>query len=364
MIHVVILAGGSGTRFWPSSRESKPKQFLAIEGAQTMLRGTVERVLPLCGWSRLWISGSARYARLVKKTVPELSPENMILEPIARNTAPAIGLAAIEISRTDPNGILIVVPSDHIVRPAALFRKLMRSACKVARGGSLVTIGIKPTRPETGYGYIHMGAKVADTVCAAVGAEVFEVLDFVEKPDKPTAEDYIQAGCYAWNSGMFVFSVKSILDAIAACLPKLHAELQELRAAELYGLPARARERALRRAFERIEAISVDHGVMERSNNIRVLQSNFFWSDVGSWASLPEVLPRDKAGNVIAGKVVAVDSQGCVLRAEKRLLACIGLQNLIVVETADAILVCPMDQAQRVRALGDEMRKRNWDKSL
>jgi mannose-1-phosphate guanylyltransferase len=364
MIHVVILAGGSGTRFWPSSRESRPKQFLAIEGSQTMLRATVERILPLCGWSRMWLSGSAKYLRLMKKIVPELPATNLLLEPVARNTAPAIGFAAIEISRVDPNGIIIVLPSDHIVRPAASLRKLLRSACKVARGGALVTIGITPTRPETGYGYIHYGTKTADALCAAAGTDVFEVLDFVEKPDRPTAEDYLQAGCYVWNSGMFIFSAKSILEAIAACLPKLYGGLQELRDASLQAIPVRARDRMLRDFFTRIESISIDHGVMERTTNIRMLQSDFFWSDVGSWASLPEVLPQDKAGNVITGKVIALDSQGCVIRSEKRLVACIGLQKIVVVETPDAVLVCPMDQAQRVRALGDEIRKRKWDKNL
>jgi mannose-1-phosphate guanylyltransferase len=359
MIHAVILAGGSGTRFWPSSRELKPKQFLAIEDSQTMLRTTIERVLPLCGWSRLWVSSSAKYRRLIKKMVPELPTDNLLLEPVARNTAPAIGLAAVEISRVDPKGILIVLPSDHIVRPATVFRRQLRSACRIARSGALVTIGIAPTRPETGYGYIHTGAKVADALCAAAGVDVFEVMDFVEKPDRPTAEEYLQAGCYAWNSGMFVFSVKSILKAIAAFLPKLSDGLQEIRAT-----PRSASERVVRNVFARIEGISIDHGIMERSTNIRMLQSEFFWSDVGSWASLSEVLPQDQAGNVITGRIIALDSQGCVLRAEKRLVACIGLQNMIVVETPDAVLICPKDQAQRVRALGDEMRKRKWEKNL
>lgn len=359
MIHAVILAGGSGTRFWPSSRESRPKQFLTIEGSQTMLRTTIERVLPLCGWSRLWVSSSAKYRRLIKKIVPELPTGNLLLEPVAKNTAPAIGFAAVEISRVDPNGILIVLPSDHIVRPAAVFRRQLRSACKVARSGALVTIGIVPTRPETGYGYIHTGTKIADTLCAAAGADVFEVMDFVEKPDRPTAEDYLQAGCYSWNSGMFVFSARSILEAIAAYLPKLSDGLQEILAT-----PRDASDRVVRRVFTRIEGISIDHGIMERCTNIRMVPSEFFWSDVGSWASLSEVLPQDKVGNVITGRVIAQDSQGCVLRAEKRLVACIGLQNMIVVETPDAVLVCPKDQAQRVRALGDEMRKRKWEKSL
>ncbi len=348
MIHAVIMAGGSGTRFWPASRKARPKQFLTIAGKQTMLGQTAQRVLPLCGWERINVVASQIHARPIRRILPEMPRENLLLEPRPRNTAPAIGLAALEVSMRDPEGILVVLPADHVIRPAGRFRKLIRAACTAARSGALVTLGVRPSRPETGYGYIQAGRKLH----RAGGIHVHEVQGFTEKPDHPRALEYLEAGNYFWNSGMFVFTAEAILRALSSHMPELYRGLQRVREAR-----CRDRKTLLKRLFDRIEGISIDYGVMEKAGNIQMLPCDMFWSDVGSWAALPEVVDLDASGNVCQGDVLAIDSRGCVIHSSGRLVACLGLQDMVVVETPQAVLVCPVSEAQSVRQIVEELRR-------
>ena len=351
MNHAVVIAGGSGTRFWPLSREQRPKQFLAIGDPQPMLRGTVERLLPLFDWNGVLVVAAQHHGQIIRDILPELSEQNLLLEPVARNTAAAIGLAAIQIQSRDPEGVMIVLPSDHIIQPVTRLRKVLKAACSEAKGGCLITLGMVPTRPETGYGYIHAGRELRKI---GESLSVFEVLGFEEKPDYVQAHEYLKAGSYYWNSGIFAFRVESILSAFSAHMPKLHEGLLEIQKAS-----AQERPGVVRGVFEKLESVSIDYGVMEKAANIHMLPCDFSWSDVGSWAALPDVIARDESGNVLQGDVLAIDTHSCVIYSEKRLVACIGLQNMVVVETPDAILVCPLSEAQRVRSVVEELTSKN-----
>ncbi|MBN2495317.1 MAG: mannose-1-phosphate guanylyltransferase [Deltaproteobacteria bacterium] len=350
------MAGGSGTRFWPLSRKSCPKQFLAIGGeARSMLRATAERVLPLCGWERLLVVASRSHARPIRRILPELPAGNLLIEPCPRNTAPAVGLASLAVHMRDPDGYLAVLPSDHIIRPAGSFRGLLRAAFRAARSGALVTLGVRPTRAETGYGYIRVGTRLSEVH----RKPVFDVRGFTEKPDRRRAAQYLRSGDYYWNSGMFIFRADAILGAVAAFMPGLHAGLEEIRHA-----PRRARRQVMERVFEQTESISIDYGVMEKSSEIVMLPWEHDWSDVGSWAALPGVLSCDRSGNTLEGDTLAVDCRGCVIRSSERLVSCVGLRDLIVVETADAVLVCPIDQAQAVRRIVEKLERQGRDDVL
>jgi len=348
MIHAVIMAGGSGTRFWPASRKAHPKQFLAIAGQQSMLAQTASRVLPLTDWDRLTVVASQIHVKPIRRILPDMPRGNLLLEPRARNTAPAIGLAAMLIHERDPDATLVVLPADHVIQPAGRFRKLIRAAVAAAEIDALVTLGVKPTRPETGYGYIQAGRVVQK----AAGVDVFAVERFVEKPDRKTAQGYLKAGSYYWNSGMFVFRADALLEAMVEHMPAWAKGLEKVRRAKKADRPA-----VLERLFDRLEGTSIDYGVMEKAANIRMLPCDVGWSDVGSWAALPEVRKADRAGNVTRGDVLAIDSKGCVIEAGSRLVTCIGCEDLVVVETPDTVLVCPVDQAQAVRKAVDALKK-------
>jgi len=347
--HVLIMAGGSGTRFWPLSRQSHPKQFLPIGGKQPLLRTTAERILPLCGWDNLWVVASGLHARHIHRILPEMPRRNLVLEPRPRNTAPAIGLAAAVLRERDPEAVVVVLPSDHIIKPPGKFRTIIRTACREARSGAIVTLGIVPNRPETGFGYIHAGRKLR----SSGNLDVLEAEGFTEKPDLATAIEYLQSGDYYWNSGMFVFRADTILRELAVNLPAFHRGLERALA-----LKGRRRQEAIRRLFARQQAISIDYAVMEKSTSIRVIPVSLFWSDVGSWAALPEVEALDNGGSVVNGDVIAINCQNSVLHAESRLLAAVGLQGMVVVETGDAVLVCPVTEAQEVKKVVEELRRR------
>jgi mannose-1-phosphate guanylyltransferase len=349
MIYTVIMAGGSGTRFWPLSREAMPKQFLAIGEPQPLLKATAERMLPLCGWEGLMVVASQKHMGPVKKILKNIRKDNLIVEPRPRNTAPAIGLAAAAIAARDPDGVMVVLPSDHIIRPSGQFRKLIRAAVSEAKTGSLVTLGVVPTRPETGYGYIQSGRELR----SVGGSRVFEVEAFTEKPDLPRAQEFVKAGNYYWNSGMFIFKVSAVMRALASHMPELHTGLQRA-----YSANAKNRSGILKKLFNQIEGISIDYAVMEKASNIHMLPCSIQWSDVGSWAALPGVEKLDESGSVVAGDVLALDSHGCVLHSAGRLLACVGLQDMVVVETPEAVMVCPLKEAQRVKLLVEELRRR------
>ncbi len=334
-LHAVILAGGSGTRFWPLSRAKKPKQFLALATERPLIAETFLRVEPLCPSSRTWVVCGKDHAAGVRAALPNLPDAHLLVEPAARNTAPAIGLACVHALREDPDATLIVLPSDHhIARPDA-FREALQAAARACQNGDLLTLGIKPTRPETGYGYLRRGGQKAPGVYA--------VEAFVEKPDAATAQRYVADAAYAWNAGIFVFRADAMLEALRRHLPAVHEGL------------TRGGD------FTRLQSISIDYGVMEPESKstarIALVPGDFGWSDVGSFAALPEVRALDSRGNALSGDALAIDCEDCVVLADgQRLVAAVGLRGLCVVDAGDALLVVPRERAQDVRAVVDALK--------
>ena len=350
-LHAVILAGGSGTRFWPLSRVKRPKQFLALVTGESLIAETAARIAPLCGSERTWVVCGRDHAPDVRLALPGLLEGRLIAEPAARNTAPAIGLAAALVHAEDPDATLVILPSDHhIARPDA-FRSVLETAAAACQGGDLLTIGIRPSRAETGYGYLRRGA--------GRGEGVWSVEAFVEKPDAVTANRYLQDSAYSWNAGIFVFRADAILDALRRHLPKVHEGLLQIAAAIPRG--AAAAEEAAAQQFPRMPSISIDYGVMEpeshTTHRIALVPGDFGWSDVGSFAALPEVRMLDDRGNALAGDALAIDCDNSVVISEGgRLVAAVGLRGLCVIDAGDALLVVPRDRAQDVRSVVEALR--------
>ncbi|HZJ52818.1 MAG TPA: mannose-1-phosphate guanylyltransferase [Myxococcaceae bacterium] len=350
-LYPVVMAGGSGTRFWPLSRKARPKQFLALATDRPLIVETVNRLKGLATPGRTYVVCGPVHARAVRRMLPRLPGANVLVEPIARNTAPAIGLATLHVQARDPDGVLAVLPSDHHVADVAGFRAVIARAAEVARSGALVTLGIKPTRPETGYGYIRVGEPIEG------GAA--RVRAFVEKPDAATAARYLSAGEYLWNGGIFVFTARAIREAIGRHMPELAAVLDRI--APTVGTPLYAG--ALRKHFPTAPAVSIDYGVMEKAQQIAVVPGDFGWSDVGSFAALPEVRAADGAGNVVVGKgAVLVDSTGCVVLGSGRPLGLVGLRDMVVVDAGDAVLVVPRERSQDVRSVVQSLEARGLGK--
>lgn len=344
----VIMAGGTGSRLWPMSRELKPKQFLPlVDNGASMLQATVARLagLPL-GDLRVICNEEHRFMAAEQLRVAGgLNKAHILLEPVGRNTAPAIALAALHALQTNPNALLLVLAADHLIQNTAAFQAAVRQAMPMAQQGKLVTFGVVPTHPETGYGYLQRGEPLA------VGG--YQVARFVEKPDAPTAQAYLSSGQYFWNSGMFLFGAQRYLDELQRWQP---AMLDACRQA-LNG--ARADMDFLRleaEAFSRCPADSVDYAVMEKTADAAMVPLDAGWSDVGSWSSLWEVSPKDAQGNVFKGDVLAHGTQGTYVHADSRLVATVGLTDLVVVETKDAVLVARKDQVQDVKKVVEALK--------
>lgn len=352
-MYIVILAGGSGTRFWPLSRKRMPKQLISVFGGRSMLQRTVERVIPL-NPKRILVVTNALQAAETARQLESLTtiPIDIIAEPKARNTAPAIGLAASIIARYDPDGVMVVLPADHYIVQENRFRDVLREAVKTALDGTLVTLGITPTRPETGYGYIEAEERPTPLGCRPVRR-------FVEKPPIEKAMEFLVAGNFYWNSGMFVWQACTILDRIREHMPQLSQALARLEFSpdiwELADLKPR-----IEAIYEDVPAESIDYGVMERARNVAVIPAEFGWSDVGSWTALPELMEGDDSGNVYINTPAAVtlDAEGCLVYGGGRLAALVGVRDLIVVNTGDALLVCGKERAQDVRKVVEELESR------
>jgi mannose-1-phosphate guanylyltransferase len=346
--HAVIIAGGRGTRFWPRSRTRRPKQLLNIVGRQTMLEQTIARLSPLFKPSRIWIVTNDEQAAAVRRQSAKLRPAHILSEPVGRNTAAAIGLAAIHLLReSGPDALMAVLPADHFIAQAERYRRIVRAALAVAeRPGALVVLGIPPTRPETGYGYIESGGRGG----RSFGEQVFAVRRFTEKPSLPHAKRYVASGRYLWNAGMFFWRVSTLLDGLRRHLPKTHSSL--LRLAETIGTPRY--NAALRRIYPQLENISIDYALLEpasrdpRRNPVFALPASLGWSDIGSWAAVYELLARTPGENVSAGRFTALDASGNFLWSPGKFVAALGVRDLVVVETDDALLVCPRERAQDV----------------
>lgn len=350
-IRAVVLAGGSGTRFWPLGREGRPKQFLPITGREPMLVQTVRRVRPLVPEKKVLVVADAARTRAARRLLPNLPRRAFLTEPAARNTAPALMLATARVWLEDPEAVVAVLPADHLVRDEARFRRVLAAGAEAAaREPVLVTFGIPPTRPATGYGYIRHDRKRGKRIG---GMPFYPVRAFKEKPGPALAKKYLEAGDYAWNSGMFLWRAGVFAAKLGAFAPELVPAWDGLLAALRSGSAAR-----LAAAFARVPALSIDYALMERAGGVLVADGDFGWSDVGAWSTLLEVWPRDRAGNAARGETLALDAEGCLVWNPGRLTVLVGVRDLVVVEAGDALLVCPVPLDQRVREAVEALKRK------
>ncbi|MHC4885109.1 MAG: mannose-1-phosphate guanylyltransferase [Planctomycetota bacterium] len=349
MYFAVIMAGGGGTRFWPRSRQTTPKQLLPITSDKALIAETQERLADACPPEQTLIITNAKQVEGTIREVPALPTENIIAEPIGRNTAPCVGVAALVAAhRGGPEAVIGVFPADHCIAPVEEFSRTVRTAIAIAeREKSIVTIGIKPNFPATGYGYIEAGEAIADTDVPACAVKSFR-----EKPNLDTAVGFVKAGSYCWNAGMFFARAETILSELQRQQPEIHRLLEELRPA--IGTPEQ--DAALAAAYEAMPSISFDYAVMESAERVHMVEASFTWDDVGSWAAVERHFPADERGNVVRGECIAVKSKNNTVDS-KRLVALVGCEDLIVVETDDAILVCKRDQAEEVKQVVETLKK-------
>ena len=353
-MYSILLAGGSGTRFWPRSREQFPKQLLSITGSGTLIQNTVERLLPLVPIDKTFVITNESHAEETCRQLSRFgfSASQLLAEPVARNTAAAIGFIARLLQEESPDEVMAIYPADHVIQDADNFRQIVRQAESAAQKGHLVTLGIEPTGPETGYGYIKKGS--------ALEGPAFKVDRFVEKPDAEKARRLLKEGGYLWNSGMFFWKVSALLEEMQQHLPELEARLGDL-VSHISKNQGKFTYRVLdsggRRIFESLPSISIDHGLMEKSNRTAVIPANIRWNDVGAWNSLEDVKGKDTDGNVLDKNVIAVDTTASIIQSDRRLIATLGVNDLIIIDTEDALLICKKDRAQDVKTLVNTIKK-------
>lgn len=344
----LIMAGGKGERFWPRSRVNLPKQFLSLtDDGKTMIQLTVERISPLVDLEDIYIATNSNYMELVKMQLPGIPEENILCEPVGRNTAPCIGLGAVHMACKYDDAVMIVLPSDHLIKNNEIFVETFEEACKIAEEGSnLATVGITPNYPETGYGYIKYSNDNAT-------GNARKVLQFVEKPDLETAKDYLAQGTYLWNSGMFVWKVSTVLECFKSFMPKTYEGLMKIKAS----VGTADEEKILSEQFPQLESLSVDYGIMEKADSIYTLPGNFGWDDVGSWLAVGRIKENDENCNVISGNVIAVSTSNCVIEAQDKLIATVGLKDIVIVDTNDATLVTTKENAGEIKKVLAELRE-------
>lgn len=353
MLHAVIMAGGSGTRFWPASRKNRPKQFLQLASDRPLLRLTYDRLAPMVPPERIWVVTASSTVALTQEILPELPSKNVLGEPVGRDTAACVGFAAEVLRANDPDAACLVLAADHVIGDEDQFRLAMGAGIRqVEENGGLLTFGLRPTGPETGFGYLHVG-----DLCRTIdGFQVHTLSGFVEKPDSVTAQGYLDQGDYLWNSGMFAWKAEDLLAEIDRQLPMLAKGLHQIGAA----LGTQDEAKVLAEIYPRLPRISVDFGVMESAETRWTVPVSFDWSDVGSWPALREVLPSDGRGNISRGRTVIVDACHNVVVSEGPVVSLIGVEGLVVVATPDAVLVVPADQAQEVKGIVEELEVRGW----
>lgn len=345
MITALIMAGGEGTRFWPLSRKDNPKQFLKLNDEQkTMLQQTVERIAQLVPYEKIFIATNDNYQQAIKDQLAEVLEENIIIEPLKRNTAPSIGLSSVIIEEKYPGSTMLVLPADHLIKDQNNFLDILKKGIMTAATGkNLITIGIEPTHPETGYGYIHFG----DKLHTIDGDSVFKVENFTEKPDLDTATEFLKDGSYLWNSGMFIWNLNSILANIEEHLPKLYLSLEKIKEA----LNTEQQAEIIKEEFEKMESISIDYGIMEKADDIFVIPGSFGWDDLGSWPALERIKKVDEQGNVVVGKHYGIDTKNSIIHSTDKVITTIGLDNIVIVNTDDAVLICDKKRAQEVKRI-------------
>lgn len=349
MLHGVIMSGGSGTRFWPLSRAARPKQFLTFGGDRTLLQSTADRCVPLIPGSRMWVVTNLVQAQETRRQLDSVPPQQVLVEPKGRNTAPCVGLAALQLLQSDPEAIMAVMPADHAISPSDVFRQALESAVSLVNSdpSRLVLFGVRPTYAATGFGYIEQGESLA-------GGPGCRVVSFREKPDHETANRYLQDGRYLWNCGIFVWKARTILDRLAQFEPELQAGL-----VRIVDGPADGYADRLATIFPELKSISIDYAVLERAENVCVLEAPFGWDDVGSWEALARLEGSDAAGNTVVGPHCGLETRGCIIQSEEgHVIATVDVADLLIVHTPDATLVTRRGDEQALRRIIEELKAR------
>ena len=354
-VTALIMAGGRGERFWPRSRRNMPKQFLSLtDDGKTMIQLTVERIMPLVDIKDIDIATNKDYRQLALEQLPGIPEENILCEPVGRNTAPCIGLGAVHIAKKYEDAIMLVLPSDHLIKFNKMYLTTLRDACRIAeKGTNLVTIGIMPDYPETGYGYIKFDAKEPE-------GGAYRVDRFVEKPSLEVAKEYLAAEEYLWNSGQFIWKVSSILENLKQYMPDTYERL--LRIQEAIG--TEEEEQILDREFHEMDSQSIDYGIMEKAKDIYILPGAFGWDDVGSWLAVERIKKTNEFGNVVNGNIITVNTKNCIIQGGRKLIAAVGLQDLIIVDTEDATLICEKDNTGDIKKVLENLKICNRDEYL
>ena len=367
-VYGVIMAGGGGTRFWPLSRQSRPKQLLNLSGKELMINETIDRISSVIPKKDIFIvTNSLQYNEMCKATTNRIKPEHILEEPMGRNTTACIGYAAIKILKEYGDGVMCIFPSDHYIKDEIGFSKTLEMAVDEAvTRDVLVTIGITPTYPATGYGYIrHIDEPNAgdDGNCIhgkSTNGAIKKVLEFKEKPDEKTAQMYIESGEYSWNSGMFIWKASVILNEIKKFLPDIYRKLMQM----YEKFETDEEKETISKIYPTIESISIDYGIMEKSKNVEVIPADFGWNDVGSFDNLDAMYDKDEDDNIIKGDFIGIDSTDCVILSKDKLIATIGMKDVVIVESEDAILVCDKSRAQDVKKIVDILEKKEYYKYI
>lgn len=343
----LIMAGGRGERFWPKSRKNLPKQFLSLtDDGKTMIQLTVERILPLVKMEDIYISTNKDYKDLVHEQLPGIPVENIICEPIGRNTAPCIGLGAVHIAKKHEDAIMFVLASDHLIKYNSMFLTSLKDAAEIAEKDlNLVTIGITPDYPETGYGYIKFNPDQCN-------GRAFSVDRFVEKPSLEVAKEYLSTEEYLWNSGMFVWKVSSILQRMKELMPDTYQGLLKIQSA----IGTSSEAAVLEKEFFNFSSISVDYGIMEKSKDIYTIPGTFGWDDVGSWLAVERIRKSNEFGNIVKGNVITISSKNCIIEAGKKLIATVGISDLVIVDTEDATLICDKENTGEIKKVLENLK--------
>ncbi len=351
----LIMAGGRGERFWPKSRKSLPKQFLSLtDDGKTMIQLTVERISSLVDIEDVYISTNRDYKKLVLEQLPGIPEENILCEPIGRNTAPCIGLGAMHVAKKYEDAIMMVLPSDHLIKYNKMFVHTLQEGCEIAeKGANLVTIGITPDYPETGYGYIKFNPDETD-------GQAYAVDRFVEKPSLEVAKEYLETEEYLWNSGMFIWKVSTILSNIQKFLPNMYTGLKTIQEA----IGTEEQEVVLEKVFPELESVSIDYGIMEKAANIYILPGTFGWDDVGSWLAVGRIKKSNENGNVVTGNIITVNSKNNIIQGGRKLIATVGIEDLIIVDTEDATLICEKNSAADIKKVLENLKICNRDEYI
>jgi mannose-1-phosphate guanylyltransferase len=354
--YAAIMAGGVGTRLWPLSRESRPKQALPLIGERTMFQYAVDRLAPLFPPQHIFVVTNAEHAEILRPQAPELPDDNFILEPEGRDSGPAVGLCAVHLQQRDPDAVMAMLTADHYIADVERFRSALAAAGELARSGNIVTLGIKPQFASTGFGYIRQ----AESIGEFGGFTAYRAAQFTEKPDQETADRFVESGQYSWNSGMFIWQVDRVLSEFQRQRPQIYERLSSI--GDALGTPDV--QQVLAETWPEIQKISIDYAIMEEADDVAVIPVEIGWSDVGSWATLFDIIPADREGNVVFGEHLGFETSNTLVRGEDRLIVTIGLKDMIVVDTEDALLVCSADRAQEVKTVVQELRRRDLEELL